>query len=176
MIIVEEYNSMSMNRITSETSIKDRPMLRIGLMVIWLVIASYTLIVLGAVFIPKVSGLFNLSLAQAIVGIPALLQLGFDVSVDVLIFIGFALIGCFLLVRRSDDWFAIFTSLFLITFGARVTSLLNTLALTPGYEIAAGVVLALGDMLPRRGIAIDEVVGRLSEIGRRQGHAHGFIG
>lgn len=136
---------MSMNRITSETSIKDRPMLRIGLMVIWLVITSYTLIVLGAVFIPKTNGLFNLSLTQAIVGIPALLQLGFEVGVDGLIFLGFALIGGFLLVRRSDDWFAIFTSLFLITFGARVTNHLNILASTPGYETWAGIVLALGD-------------------------------
>lgn len=137
---------MSINRITNETSIKDRPMLRMGLLVLWVVTASYTLTVLGMIFVPKVSGLLNISLTQAIVGIPALLQVVFEFGVDFLIFAGFFLIGGFLLSRRSDDWFAIFTSIFLITFGARVTNHVSILAMTPGYEIGAGLVLALGDI------------------------------
>jgi predicted Ser/Thr protein kinase len=51
-----------------------------------------------------------------------------------------------LIVNRSDDWFAIFTSIFLITFGVRVTNLSNIIAMTPGLEVAGGLILAMGDI------------------------------
>jgi tRNA A-37 threonylcarbamoyl transferase component Bud32 len=55
-------------------------------------------------------------------------------------------IGGVLIVNRSDDWFAIFTSLFLITFGVRVTNLANAIASTPGYQTSGGLILAMGDI------------------------------
>jgi tRNA A-37 threonylcarbamoyl transferase component Bud32 len=137
---------MSTNPITNETSLKSRPGLRLALIAVWIVVVSYTLIVLGVSLSPKITTALNSSLTQTLLGIPALLQVGFEYGVDLLLMFGFSVIGGLLVIRRSDDWFAIFTSLFLITFGVRVTNLANTLAITPGYETLAGLILAFGDI------------------------------
>jgi tRNA A-37 threonylcarbamoyl transferase component Bud32 len=137
---------MSTNPITSETSLKSHPTLRVGLIALWVVVAAYTFIVMGIMVSPKIVGLLNTSLMQTILNIPALFQLVLGFGTDFLVVLGFSVIGGLLVVRRSDDWFAIFTSLFLITFGARVTNQMNILATIPGYETLAGLVLAMGDI------------------------------
>jgi serine/threonine-protein kinase len=88
----------------------------------------------------------NMTMTQALLGIPTLLQLVVEYGIDILVVLGFSCIAGFLVVRRSDDWFAIFTSLFLITFGVRITNLANTIAGTPGYQTLGGLILALGDI------------------------------
>src|SRR5512141_2966919 len=107
---------MATNPITSETSLKSRPGLRWALIVLWIVVVSYTLLILGISLSPKISIALNSSFTQALLGIPVLLQLGFEYGIDIFLALGFSFIGGLLVVRRSDDWFAIFTSLFLITF------------------------------------------------------------
>ncbi len=137
---------MPTSPITQETSLNDRPALRWTLIGIWAAVILYTVMVLGAVLSPQFPKFQNSNLAQLILGIPTLLQLGIDYGVDFLLMFGFSVIGGVLIVRRSDDWFAIFTSLFLIVFGVRVTNLANTIALAPGYEVSGGLILALGDI------------------------------
>jgi serine/threonine-protein kinase len=137
---------MSTAPTTHETSLKNKPALRWGLMAIWGVIVLYTLGVLGTVLLPQFSSMFNASLMQTILKIPSLLQNVIEYGVDLLLIAGFSVTAGLLVVHRSDDWFAIFTSIFLITFGVRVTNLSNVIAITPGLEIAGGLILAMGDM------------------------------
>jgi tRNA A-37 threonylcarbamoyl transferase component Bud32 len=137
---------MPTNPVTSETSLKSRPGLRWVLIVVWVAIVAYTLIVLGVALSPKITGALESNVIQALLGIPTLFQNGFEFGVDFLLIFGFSVIGGLLVVRRSDDWFAIFTSLFLITFGVRITNLANNVAIMPGYETLAGLILAMGDI------------------------------
>jgi tRNA A-37 threonylcarbamoyl transferase component Bud32 len=137
---------MSTSPITNETSLKNRPNLRWVLIGIWMVVVFYTAMVLGAVLSPQFPSFQNSNMMQILLGIPALLQLVIEYGVDFLLMLGFCVIGGILIVRRSDDWFAIFTSLFLITFGVRITNLANSIAITPGYETSGGLILALGDI------------------------------
>ena len=137
---------MPTSPITHETSLKERPVLRGVLIGVWGIVVVYTIMVLGAVLSPQFPKFQNSNIAQLILGIPVLLQLVIDYGVDFLLIFGFSIIGGMLIVRRSDDWFAIFTSLFLIVFGVRVTNLANIIALTPGYEVSGGLILAIGDI------------------------------
>ena len=137
---------MSTSPITNETSLKNRPGLRWVLVGIWIVVVAYTAMVLGTAISPQFSNFQNSNITQLILGLPALFQFVLDYGVDLLLILGFSVIGGVLIVHRSDDWFAIFTSLFLITFGVRVTTLANTIAIVPGYEVYGGLILAMGDI------------------------------
>ena len=137
---------MSTNPITQETSLKNRPALRWTLLGVWGLVVLYTIMVLGAVLSPQFMMFRDASMARILLGIPALLQTILDYGVDLLLLFGFSVIAVILIVNRSDDWFAILTSLFLIVFGARITNLANNIALTPGYETQGGLILALGDI------------------------------
>ncbi|HNH27655.1 MAG TPA: protein kinase, partial [Anaerolineales bacterium] len=137
---------MSTNPITQETSLKNRPALRWTLLGVWGLVVLYTVMVLGAVLSPQFMMFRDANMARILLGIPALLQTIIDYGVDLLLLFGFSVIAVILIVNRSDDWFAILTSLFLIVFGARITNLANNIALTPGYETQGGLILALGDI------------------------------
>ena len=137
---------MSTNPVTQETSLKNRPALRWTLLGVWGLVVLYTVMVLGAVLSPQFMMFRDANMARILLGIPALLQTIIDYGVDLLLLFGFSVIAVILIVNRSDDWFAILTSLFLIVFGARITNLANNIALTPGYETQGGLILALGDI------------------------------
>lgn len=137
---------MSNTPVTHDTSLKNRPTLRWSLLSVWGLVVLYTVMVLGAVLSPQFSSLQNSSMMQVLLGLPALLQTILDYGVDLLLMFGFSVIAVILIVNRSDDWFAIFTSLFLFVFGARITNLVNVIAQTPGYESQGGLILALGDI------------------------------
>ena len=137
---------MSTAPTTHETSLKNKPALRWGLMAVWALIVLYTFGVLGAVLSPEFSSMTNVSLTQTILRIPSLFQSIIEYGVDILLIVGFSVTAGMLVVHRSDDWFAIFTSAFLIVFGARVTSLANVIAMTKGLEVQGGLLLAMGDM------------------------------
>ena len=137
---------MSTTPVTQETSLKNRPALRWALLGVWGVVVLYTIMVLGAVLSPQFTMFQNASMTRILLGIPTLLQTILDYGVDLLLMFGFSVIAVILIVNRSDDWFAIFTSLFLIVFGARITNLANNIALTPGYQIQGGLILVLGDI------------------------------
>lgn len=137
---------MSTTPVTQETSLKNRPALRWTLLGVWGFVVLYTIMVLGAVLSPQFMMFQNASMTRILLGIPALLQTILDYGVDLLLMFGFSVIAVILIVNRSDDWFVIFTSLFLIVFGARITNLANNIALTPGYQTQGGLILALGDI------------------------------
>ncbi|NWF63385.1 MAG: protein kinase [Chloroflexi bacterium] len=137
---------MSTTPVTQETSLKNRPALRWALLGIWGATVLYTVMVLGAVLSPQFMSFQNTSMTRILLGLPALFQTLIDYGVDLLLLFGFAVIAIALVINRSDDWFAIFTSFFLIVFGARITNLANNIALTPGYETQGGFILALGDI------------------------------
>ncbi len=137
---------MSTSPITNENSLRNRPVLRRALIAVWVVVVAYVVIVLGAALTPQVTTALHSNITQTLLGIPTLLSVGFDYGVDFLLVLGFSVIGGLLFVRRSDDWFAIFTSLFLITFGMRITNLANNVATMPGFQTSGGLILALGDI------------------------------
>lgn len=137
---------MSTSPVTNETSLRNRPTLRWALIGAWSVVVAFTAMVLGTVLSPQFSDFQNANFSRALLEIPALLQFVVEYGIDLLLIFGFSAIGVVLIVRRSDDWFAIFTSLFLIVFGVRVTNLANAIALMPGYERSGGLILAMGDM------------------------------
>jgi len=112
----------------------------------WVIVVGFTASVLGTVLSPQFSDFQNTNITRALLEIPALLQFFIKYGIDLLEIFGFSVIGAVLIVRRSDDWFAIFTSLFLITFGVRVTALANMIAITPRYERSGGLILAMGDI------------------------------
>ncbi|MBI5841483.1 MAG: protein kinase [Chloroflexi bacterium] len=128
------------------TSLQGKPGLRWALISLWIIIVAYTVIVFAQA-IP----LFFAAIPGGEDGIPLsnlnyiLLSL-FDLGVDLLMLLGFSLIAFSLFFRRSDNWFAIFTSLFMITFAARISNVINAAALQPGFESRAGLLLALGDI------------------------------
>jgi len=137
---------MSTSPITNETSLRNQPGLRWALIGIWIAVVLYTVMVLGTVLSPQFTNIQNSNFARVLLGLPVLFQFVVDYGVDFLLIFGFSVIGGVLIVNRSDDWFAIFTSLFLITFGVRVTNLANMIAITPGYETSGGLILAMGDI------------------------------
>jgi len=137
---------MSTSPVTNETSLRNQPGLRWALIGIWIAVVLYTVMVLGTVLSPQFTNIQNSNFARVLLGLPVLFQFVVDYGVDFLLIFGFSVIGGVLIVNRSDDWFAIFTSLFLITFGVRVTNLANMIAITPGYETSGGLILAMGDI------------------------------
>lgn len=137
---------MPTSPITQETSLTNRPALRWMILGVWGAAVMYTVMVLGAVLSPQYARFQNSNLTQIVLGFSSLFQLVFDYGIDILLIFGFSVIGGMLIVRRSDDWFAIFTSWFLIVFGVRITNLANMIALTPGYETSGGLILAMGDI------------------------------
>ncbi|GAB4539892.1 MAG: hypothetical protein Fur002_05750 [Anaerolineales bacterium] len=129
-----------------DTSLKHKPTLRAALLAAWAAVALSVFGVLGAALAPQYNNIVNASLAQTLFSLPNLIQNILQYGVDILLMTGFALTAGLLIFNRSDDWFAIFISAFLIVFGARITGLMNTIAVTPGYQTFGGFILALGDM------------------------------
>ena len=137
---------MSTTPATHETSLTNRPILRWSLLGVWGIVVTYTVMVLGAVLSPQFSTFQSSNITRILLGLPALIQSILDYGVDILLMFGFSVIAGILIVNRSDDWFAIFTSLFLIVFGARITNLANNIAQTSGYQTQGGLILAFGDI------------------------------
>ena len=130
---------------TTSTSIKDKPITRWALVALWLLIAVY----LGYIYVQGVPLLFQSAAAPGDMPMGNLDKVAFtlfDIAIDIFLQLGFILIAVVLFVRRSDDWFAIFISIFMLTFGGRISNIINIAATTPGYETQAGLILALGDI------------------------------
>ena len=130
---------------TTSTSIKDKPITRWALIALWVLIAAY----LTYTYVQAVPLMFTAAAAPGDMPMGNLDQVAltiFSTVIDIFLLLGFVLIAVMLFVRRSDDWFAIFISIFLLTFGGRISNTINVAAAVPGYETQAGVILALGDI------------------------------
>jgi serine/threonine-protein kinase len=134
------------NPLTNQTSLRGRPALRKVLIILWVAVVLYCVAILVLSLVPPLTYFLNAQGYQAVLGLPGYLLAGFDLGVDLLLIMGFWIIGGLLFVRRSDDWLAILASMFLITFGMRIANLTNTIAMEPRYQALTGVVLALGDI------------------------------
>jgi len=135
---------MTINAIASETSLKARPQLRRTLIFVWALIVGYTV----AIFILAAMVSFDQQSANQSTLMGVVLDTFltiFNLSVDVLIGLGFTFIAFHLFARRSDDWMALFTSMFLVVFSTRISSLINYVATVPSYKMPAEIILALGD-------------------------------
>jgi len=136
---------MATNPITSDTSLKSKPKLRLALIGAWLAVGLYTL----TVYILSVPVVFRLRTSNpetSVLDLTEVLFASIDIGIDIFITVGFVLTAIYLFARRSDDWFVIFTSMFLVAFAGRVSNLVNTATLLGGYEVMGGLVLALGDI------------------------------
>jgi tRNA A-37 threonylcarbamoyl transferase component Bud32 len=135
---------MATNPITSETSLKSKPQLRLALIGLWLAVTIYTV----TVYVLSVPVIFWMRVSDpqtSVLDLSEVLFTSTDIAIDIFIAIGFLLTAIYLFTRRSDDWFVIFTSMFLVTFAGRISSTVNNAFFTSGYEFWAGLVIALGD-------------------------------
>jgi tRNA A-37 threonylcarbamoyl transferase component Bud32 len=135
---------MSTNPITSETSLKSKPQLRLALIGIWLAVTIYTV----TVYVLSVPVIFWMRVSDpqtSVLDLSEVLFTSTDIAIDIFVAIGFLLTAVYLFTRRSDDWFVIFTSMFLVTFAGRISNTVNNAFFTSGYEFWAGLVIALGD-------------------------------
>jgi tRNA A-37 threonylcarbamoyl transferase component Bud32 len=135
---------MATNPITSETSLKSKPKLRLALTGTWLALTLYTLTVY-ALSVPVSFWKRASDPETSVINLSASLFTIIDIGIDIFIAIGFIFTAIYLFTRRSDDWFVILTSVFLITFAGRISNSVNIASTEPGYELLAGLVIALGD-------------------------------
>ncbi len=136
---------MATNPITSETSLKSKPKLRLALIAAWLIAVLYTLTIF-VISVPLVFWLRSSNPETAVLNLTEVLFASLDIGIDLLITVGFVLTAVYLFTRRSDDWFVIFTSGFLILFAGRISTVVNVASSQPGYEVATGILIALGDI------------------------------
>lgn len=135
---------MATNPITSETSLKSKPKLRLAAIGIWLSITFYTLSVY-VISLP-ISFFIRANDPQtSVLNLSSALFTVIDLGMDILITVGFVGTALYLFIRRSDDWFVILTSIFLITFAGRISNSINIVSTIPGYELMGGIVIGLGD-------------------------------
>lgn len=136
---------MATNPITSETSLKSKPKLRLALIGAWLAVTLYTLTVY-VLSVPVSFWLRARTPGTSVLNLSEALFTSIDIGIDIFITIGFVLTAVYLFTRRSDDWFVIFTSMFLVAFAGRVSNSVNIASTQPGYETLAGLVIAMGDL------------------------------
>lgn len=136
---------MATNPITSETSLKSKPKLRLALIGAWLAVMLYTLTVY-VISVPAVFWQRASNPQTSVLNLTEVLFVSVDIGIDIFVSLGFILTAIYLFTRRSDDWFVIFTSMFLVAFAGRISNTINNAASLPGYETLAGLVIALGDI------------------------------
>ena len=119
--------------------------MRLALIGAWLMTTLYTL----TVYILSIPVIFRLRVYDSetlVLNLSEALFASIDIGIDIFITLGFVITAIYLFTRRSDDWFVIFTSMFLVTFAGRISNTINNVAAQPGYETLAGLVISLGDI------------------------------
>ena len=119
---------------TTHTSLKGRPVLRIVLQALWVVTLAYVAYVVANGATNYTKGWFvNANILQQItrLGFNLLTLSTIDIFSDIYILLGYIGLAVVLFLQRSDDWFAIFLSIVIMTFGLSVTNIGNELATYP---------------------------------------------
>ncbi len=134
------------------TSLKDRPTLRLILQAVWVLVLIYIIYVLLIGISWHTGGFFSGSIIGQIARISASLfsYSTIEIFCDIYILLGYFSLGVILFLRRSDDWFAIFLSLMILTFGMRVTNLGNELSTRADTQFLFSPIL----MMAEAGIAL----------------------
>jgi serine/threonine-protein kinase len=129
------------------TSLKDRPVLRFVLRAIWVAVAVYIiriLVVGGSVFLSGWFGSSNLLQQITRLGFNLLTFSTVDIICDIYILLGYFGLASVLFVQRSDDWFALFISIVIMTFGVSVTNGGNELAVNPDFQYWISPIMIIG--------------------------------
>ena len=130
------------------TSLKDRPALRAALRILWLVMAAYICAILirgGTIYFNNMFVGGNLITQIAQFGLNLFTFSTIDILTDVYILLGYLGLAVVLFIRRSDDWFAIFLSVMVMSFGMRVTNLGNQLTMGPATQYWISPIMMIGD-------------------------------
>lgn len=129
---------------TTATSLNHRPLLRKALIGFWFFAVAYVIFFL-AITIPIHYQNTVQDPTTNSIQISQLLFIIFQFTVDGLILLGFWTIAGLLFLRRSNDWMAIFISIFMIAFGLRVTEIGNQIATISGHKTMGGLIMAVAD-------------------------------
>ena len=130
------------------TSLKDRPSLRMVLQFAWAVVAIYVVYILvhgGNIYLGRMFSGGSLLAQIAQFGLNLFTFSTIDIFSDIYVLLGYIGLAVVLFIRRSDDWFVIFLSVMIMTFGLRLTSFGNELAADPESRFWVSPVLMLGD-------------------------------
>ncbi len=129
---------------STHTSLKDRPTLRFALQAAWVLVVMYIFYTF-AVGLSLTDAMHTNLLRQiARVGLNLLTFSAIDVISDIYILLGYFGLAVMLFIRRSDDWFAIFLSVMIMTFSVSVTSIGNNLAASEKFGALASPILMAG--------------------------------
>ncbi len=129
---------------STHTSLKDRPMLRFALQAAWVLVVVYILYTFAAGLSLIDAVHTNLLRQIARVGLNLLTFSAIDIVSDIYILLGYFGLAVMLFIRRSDDWFAIFLSIMIMTFGISVTTIGNNLAASEKFGTLASPILMAG--------------------------------
>lgn len=130
------------------TSLKDRPSLRMVLQAVWVLVAVYVIYILvhgGNAYIGRMFSGGSLLTQIAQFGLNLFTFSTIDIFSDIYILLGYIGLAVVLFVRRSDDWFVIFLSIMIMTFGLRLTTFGNELAANSDSRYWVSPVLMIGD-------------------------------
>jgi len=129
------------------TSLKNRPVLRIALRTLWVTVFGYIAALLFIELYGSWGDFFAGNLISQItrIGLSLFSFSTIQVFCDLYILLGYFGLAVMLFLRRSDDWFAIFLSLMIMTFGLRVTGIGNDLAARPDTQFLVSPVMMMGE-------------------------------
>ncbi|MBI3175500.1 MAG: serine/threonine protein kinase [Chloroflexi bacterium] len=129
---------------STHTSLKDRPTLRFALQAAWVSVVVYILYTFAVGL--SLTDVMHTNLLRQIarVGLNLLTFSAIDIISDIYILLGYFGLAVMLFIRRSDDWFAIFLSVMIMTFGVSVTSIGNNLAASEKFGTLASPILMAG--------------------------------
>ncbi|MDW8278753.1 MAG: serine/threonine-protein kinase [Anaerolineales bacterium] len=134
---------------TTSTSLQKRPVLRLALQSAWVLVVIWIVWLLWAYLSASWNNSTNvvyLFSQVARIGLSLFTYSTVQLLADVYILLGFFSLAGLLFLRRSDDWFAIFLSLMMMTFGLRVTRIGYELLYQSDLQYAFSPLMMMGDM------------------------------
>lgn len=129
------------------TSLKNKPVLRLVLRSVWFLVFFYIAYIVGTgiyEYVSQFSRNSNLFIQITSLGFNLLTFSAIDLGSDLYIFVGYFALAVIVFIHRSDDWFAIFLSIMIVSFGMRVTSITANLteSTTTNYLISPVIMMA----------------------------------
>lgn len=129
------------------TSLKNKPVLRLVLRSVWFLVFFYIAYIVGTGiygYVSQFSKNSNLFIQITSLGFNLLTFSAIDLGSDLYIFAGYFALAVIVFIHRSDDWFAIFLSIMIVSFGMRVTSITANLteSTTTNYLISPVIMMA----------------------------------
>ncbi|PWH12766.1 MAG: hypothetical protein DDG60_11620 [Anaerolineae bacterium] len=134
---------------TTHTSLQKRPVLRLVLQGGWMLVVTWIAWLLSGYFFTTWTSNTNLLylLSQvARISLTLFTYSTVQLLADVYILLGFFSLAMLLFLRRSDDWFAIFLSVMMMTFGMRVTNIGHELMYQSELQLFFSPIMMMGEI------------------------------